>query len=79
VAEAVALLESLLVNHPFVDGNERTASAVADTFLRINGHRIVASTEDAYAAIVGALEVSDRRFSRLEAWLRAHVVRTHLE
>lgn len=78
VAEAAALLESLLVNHPFVDGNKRTAFAVADIFLRMNGHRIVATTEDAYEAIVGALEASEGRFVRLEMWLRNHVVPTHL-
>lgn len=35
--EAAALAESLLVNHPFRDGNKRTAFASADVFLRING------------------------------------------
>jgi len=37
VAEAAALLESLAINHPFVDGNKRIAFAAADVFLRING------------------------------------------
>jgi death on curing protein len=79
VAEAAALLESLLVNQPFVDGNKRTAFAVADIFLRLNGHRIVASSDDAYEAVVDALESSEGRFTRLEVWLRAHVVPTHAE
>jgi death on curing protein len=79
VAEAAALLESLLVNHPFVDGNKRTAFAVADIFLRLNGHRILASPDDAYEAVVGALEAGGGRFTRLETWLRAHVVPTHAE
>ncbi len=35
--EAAALAESLLVNHPFRDGNKRTAFASADVFLRVNG------------------------------------------
>ena len=35
VAEAAALLESLAINHPFVDGNKRVAFAAADVFLRI--------------------------------------------
>jgi death on curing protein len=74
VAEAAALLESLLVNHPFVDGNKRTAFAVADIFLRLNGHRIVASTDDVYEAVVGGLEAGEGRFTRLESWLRAPIV-----
>ena len=36
VAEAAALLKSLAVNPPFVDGNKRIAFAAADAFLRIN-------------------------------------------
>ena len=40
VAEAAALLESLAINHPFVDGNKRLAFAAADVFLRIDGWRL---------------------------------------
>ncbi len=40
VAEAAALLESLAINYPFVDGNKRIAFAAADVFLRINGWRL---------------------------------------
>ncbi|MEX0838224.1 MAG: type II toxin-antitoxin system death-on-curing family toxin, partial [Parvibaculum sp.] len=47
VAEAAALLESLAVNHPFIDGNKRVAFAVADVFLRLNGYRF---EEDPVAA-----------------------------
>jgi len=73
VAEAAALLESLLVNHPFVDGNKRTAYAVADVFLRINGLRLVADTDDAYGLVIGVLELRTERFDRIERWLRDHV------
>ena len=40
VAEAAALMESMAINHPFVDGNKRIAFAAADVFLRINGWRL---------------------------------------
>jgi death-on-curing protein len=43
--EAAALLESLLINHPFVDGNKRTAFAACDVFLRLNGRRIVGNAD----------------------------------
>jgi prophage maintenance system killer protein len=39
-----ALLESLVQNHPSIDGNKPTASAVVDVFLRINGHAITADS-----------------------------------
>jgi death on curing protein len=73
VAEAAALLESLLVNHPFVDGNKRTAYAVADVFLRLNGYRLAADADDAYDLVIGVLERGADRFDRLERWLRDHV------
>lgn len=37
IAEAVALTESLAINHPFVDGNKRVAFAAIDVFLRLDG------------------------------------------
>jgi len=37
VAEAAAMMESLAIHHPFVDGNKRIAFAATDVFLRING------------------------------------------
>jgi death on curing protein len=73
IAQAAALLESLLINHPFVDGNKRTAFAAADIFLRLNGYRVVASTDDAYDAVVGALAPEVRGFDHLERWLREYV------
>jgi death on curing protein len=73
IAEAAALLESLLVNLPFVDGNERTAYAVADIFLRLNGWRVVAATDDAHQLVIDALAAAQGRFDVIESWLRAHV------
>ena len=57
VQEACALLESILVNHPFVDGNKRTAFAASDTFLRINGARLNASSSRLHALIIGWIQL----------------------
>lgn len=73
VAEAAALLESLAMNHPFLDGNKRVAFAVTDTFLRINGHRIDASSRDIYAKFMEFLDARTFDFQRLEPWLRGVV------
>src|SRR5580698_6914560 len=48
IHEAAALLESLVQNHPFVDGNKRVAFAVADVFLRISGHALKADSNAIY-------------------------------
>lgn len=38
--------KGLVANHPFVDGNKRTAYVVALTFLRLNGLEVTATKED---------------------------------
>jgi len=45
-SKAAALLESLIGNHAFVDGNKRTAITSAGIFLRINGYRLTASNQE---------------------------------
>ena len=44
--KAAALLESLIGNHPFVDGNKRTGISAAGLFLRQNGYRMRASNQE---------------------------------
>lgn len=45
---AAAYAFGIARNHPFVDGNKRTALVVALTFLLVNGLRVTASKEDRY-------------------------------
>ena len=45
-SKAAALLESLVGNHAFLDGNKRTAITSAGLFLRINGYRLTASNRE---------------------------------
>jgi death-on-curing protein len=73
IEEAAALWESMAQNHPFIDGNKRTAFAVTYTFLAINGVRISADAEDTYAFIIGLHESGTFEFTRLAGWLRANV------
>jgi death on curing protein len=56
IHEAAALLESLVQNHPFVDGNKRVAFAVVDVFLRINGFTITAPSTAIYKRMINLLE-----------------------
>jgi death-on-curing protein len=73
IAEAAALLESLAVNHPFIDGNKRIAFAVADVFLRLNGFVFDGDPIEAYDFMIGLFDRGAFRFEQLEPWLRAHV------
>ncbi|UIF88068.1 type II toxin-antitoxin system death-on-curing family toxin (plasmid) [Cupriavidus necator] len=71
VAEAAALLESLAINHPFVDGNKRIAFAAADVFLRINGWRLQRPSMQIYIEMIQMLESGTFDIAHLEPWLRA--------
>lgn len=71
VAEAAGLLESLAINHPFVDGNKRIAFAATDVFLRINGWRLQRVPMLIYAEMIEMLEAGTFDIAHLNPWLRA--------
>lgn len=71
--EAAALMESLAMNHPFVDGNKRVAFFVTDAFLRLNGHFIDCDDRAAYQDFMRLFETNAFRFAELREWLEAHV------
>lgn len=73
IEEAAAMLESLAMNHPFVDGNKRTAFYATDTFLRKNGHFIDCDNDEAYAFFIRLFETNSFRFAELKVWLDEHV------
>ncbi|MET8340413.1 type II toxin-antitoxin system death-on-curing family toxin [Streptosporangium canum] len=50
--KAAALLQSLAINHPLVDGNKRLAWLATDTFLRFNGVEVNAGDDEVYDLVV---------------------------
>jgi death on curing protein len=73
IEEAAALWESMSQNHPFIDGNKRTAFAAAYTFLGINGVRLSADAQETYDFLAGLYERNQFNFEQLVPWLRKHV------
>ena len=71
--EAAALMESLALNHPFVDGNKPTAFFVTDTFLRKNGHFIDCDGDETYEFFMRLFKSNSFRFAQLRSWLEEHV------
>ncbi|HEY6456306.1 MAG TPA: type II toxin-antitoxin system death-on-curing family toxin [Steroidobacteraceae bacterium] len=71
IHEAAALLESLVQNHPFVDGNKRVAFAVVDVFLRINGHTISAGSRPIYDLLIKLMEQRTFDMEHLVPWLQS--------
>jgi death on curing protein len=76
IEEAAALWESLAQNHPFIDGNKRTAFAATYTFLSINGMRLTADAGETYAFISGLYNRNAFNFKNLLPWLRDHTTTT---
>ena len=74
VAEkAVALCYSLIMNHPFVDGNKRIGHAAMETFLVLNGYELSASMEEQEATIL-ALASSELNREEFLAWLNQYLI-----
>ena len=59
-------------NHPFIDGNKRTAFVCTELFLALNGYALVASDVDCVMIMlaVAAGEMDETEFA---AWLRANI------
>jgi death on curing protein len=70
-ALAAAYGWGLAKNHPFVDGNKRTAFLAVGLFLRLNGYRLTASQPDATLTVLrlAASEITEPEFAD---WLRRH-------
>src|SRR3546814_18300117 len=61
VDKAAAILESIISNHPFVDGNKRTAYVVARLFLRANNLDIQETQDEKYEFVISAARSEIRR------------------
>jgi len=71
--EAAALMESLGMNHGFIDGNKRIAFTAADVFLRRNGFYLDVAADQGHSFIEGSLERKEFRFGKILEWIRGHV------
>jgi len=71
---AAAYLFGIAKNHPFIDGNKRTALSVTGLFLAMNGYEIVATDEALFKAVLGAAEgsLSEHDFAQ---WVEKNITR----
>jgi death-on-curing protein len=67
--KAAALMDSLINNHPFVDGNERTGITAAGLFLRINGWKLTATLDELETCTLRVATVG-MKVAELALWLR---------
>jgi death on curing protein len=67
--KAVALAESLIVNHPFIDGNKRTGFLAMASLLEEDGYLLNATQEHAYHFTIKIL-TGEAKFEQIVAWLK---------
>lgn len=72
--KAAALMHSILLNHPFIDANKRTATVSTGYFLHINGYDIEAKQEE---LVELALKVESKQMDleQISKWLKEHSVK----
>ena len=75
---AASLAFGLARNHPFVDGNKRTAAVACEVFILLNGGTLEADDIDLYPQYIGLAEgsLSEQEFAK---WLRSRIVVKHSE
>ncbi|HEY6817669.1 MAG TPA: type II toxin-antitoxin system death-on-curing family toxin [Croceibacterium sp.] len=71
-ALAAAYAFDIARNHPFVDGNKRTAAVIAETFLVLNGYALHATDAELVVAVL-ALAAGELTEEELADWFRQHL------
>jgi death-on-curing protein len=72
---ATAMFESLISNHPFMDGNKRVAFFATDVFLRSNGWKLEVEAGSAHRFLMGRFDDGDCDFEHLLPWIRSALAR----
>ena len=73
-SKSTALCFSLVMNHPFVDGNKRIGHAAMGTFLVLNGYELVADVDDAEKVIL-TLAAGELTREELLEWIASQIQR----
>lgn len=69
-----ALFESLIMNHPFVDGNKRVAFFATDIFLRLNNDKFDVKPIETYDYLIRLLDSGYCHFDQLLPWIKKSIV-----
>lgn len=66
---AAAMFESLIKNHPFVDGNKRVAFFATDIFLRMNGYKLQVEAKSAHQFLMSLFDSNTCDLDHLLPWV----------
>jgi len=73
VEKAAAIFESVIINHPFMDGNKRTAYVLLRSTLYYFGFDIMAFEDEKYQMAIAASS-GEIRFDEIKLWIEDHLV-----
>ena len=73
--KAAAIAESIIINHPFVDGNKRTGYLAMLSILKDNGIQIIVPNDDIYNFVI-KISTGDKRFEEIVEWLKTNTAFT---
>lgn len=62
--KAAAIGESIIMNHPFVDGNKRTGYVLMETVLRLEGFKIISVDNELYQFVID-ISTGEKRFDEM--------------
>ena len=68
IDKAAAILESIVTNHPFIDGNKRTGYVLARLLLLKSGLDIKATQKEKYEMVI-AVSKGDWKFEQIRDWI----------
>lgn len=74
IQKAASLIESILINHPFIDGNKRTGYVLLRMFLIQNGIDISATQEVKYEFIIG-IASGKIKYEEIVTWLQKYTTK----
>ena len=70
--KTAALMDSIVNNHPMMDGNKRSSWFVANFFVELNGREIVATEDEAFAFIL-SIATGNQPLEDVAHWLESHL------
>jgi death on curing protein len=76
IEKAAALGESLVINHPFVDGNKRTGFAAMYSLLLAHKIKVNVPSDEVYQLII-SISTGSINFDEIVTWLKANTIQTH--
>jgi len=73
IEKAAAIIESIVVNHPFLDGNKRAGYVLMRLLLIKEGYDLHATEEEKYSFVIG-IASGELNTEQIKVWLQKHAI-----